>query len=267
MSVLRILIDTDKTAATMKNLLRAATSDRDMLIALSEYFAAIAGGGENAKVRLNVGGTVGLATVTFASFADTDTVTVNGVVLTGKTSPSGLVQFAVGASNAACSNNFVACVNACTTAKIVGEVYATRRATIACASVVNTNTLIVNGITFTVKTTPTAGTYTDMAVGASNTLMGDIVAKAINEAAEYEPALKGLITAVNAAGTVTINYDGSLVITSTGGTMTVANDICVISSLYGGTIVNLNTLAISAHGTVSGAVFTTGANGTFYNYI
>lgn len=267
MSVLRILIDTSKSAATMKNVIRGASNDREMLLGIAKYFEALAGGEENAKVRVNAGGTVGSGTITLSSFVADDYVTINGIALTGKASPSGVVQFKIGTSDEDTSNYLRAAINACTTAKVNGEVYATRRATVACSSVVEDDTLVINGITFTVKDSPTAGDYTQIATGASDTLMGDNIVKAVTEAAKYEAALKDLISISNSSGTLTVNYDGALVMSATGGTMTVASAITVVSSTYGGTLANLCTLAISAHGSVSGAVLTSGADGTLYNYI
>lgn len=74
--------------------------------------------------------------------------------------------------------------------------------TVACtqASAAAGDTYVLAGVTFTVATTPS----TDPALGqfaalTSDTIMGDALAAAINA----HPALKGLLTAANAAGTVT----------------------------------------------------------------
>jgi phage tail sheath gpL-like len=54
-------------------------------------------------------------TVTCASVADADTVTVGKIVLTAKTSPSGAAQWARGVSNTADAAALAACINAHTT--------------------------------------------------------------------------------------------------------------------------------------------------------
>lgn len=59
---------------------------------------------------------------------------------------------------------------------------ATASATLTCATVVNGNTFVVHGVTFTLKTTPVAKVLTDVALAAAadNTLQAAIIAKAIN---------------------------------------------------------------------------------------
>lgn len=54
-------------------------------------------------------------TVTCASVADADTVTLGKIVLTAKTSPSGSAQWARGVSNTADAAALAACINAHTT--------------------------------------------------------------------------------------------------------------------------------------------------------
>jgi len=51
-------------------------------------------------------------TVTFASFVADDTVTVNGVIFTGKAVPASAVQFLIGATDEATAKNFATVVNA-----------------------------------------------------------------------------------------------------------------------------------------------------------
>jgi phage tail sheath gpL-like len=87
---------------------------------LSTYFASIAAGSYSANIVCQSGGVQASGTITFASFANNDTITVNGVTLTGKTTPTLATEFAVGASNAACAINAAACINAqATLAKMV----------------------------------------------------------------------------------------------------------------------------------------------------
>jgi phage tail sheath gpL-like len=63
-------------------------------------------------------------TVTFSSFVADDTVTINGVVFTGKVSPSTTSEFAIGSSNTECAANFAAKINASALAHIVNVVTA-----------------------------------------------------------------------------------------------------------------------------------------------
>ena len=82
------------------------------------------------------GGTQATNTVTFSSFVDGDTVTVNGVVLTGKNSPTTSAQFGIGASDTITASNFVKLINGLSAngappAKVWGIVSATSAAAIA----------------------------------------------------------------------------------------------------------------------------------------
>jgi phage tail sheath gpL-like len=56
---------------------------------------------------VHVGGTQATNTVTFSSFADGDTLTINGVVLTGKTTVATANQFQLGATDAGTAANLV----------------------------------------------------------------------------------------------------------------------------------------------------------------
>ena len=129
--------------------------------------------------------------------------------------------------------------------------------------------MTINGVTFTciALANHTVGTNTEFVLGSNDTITGDNLVAAINLMAAVDPRLAGLISAVNATGTITINYDGALVMSSTGGTITVANAIVVLTSLSGTAAGNLMTLAISARGSVTGANFAGGANGTHYTYL
>lgn len=76
------------------------------------------------------GGTQAVNAVTFSSFADADTVTINGVVLTGKTTPTTNSHFAIGATDTLTAINLVRLINGLASvgappAKVWGVVSAT----------------------------------------------------------------------------------------------------------------------------------------------
>ena len=258
MSIHRIYLEVPELGGTVTSLINPMANSRSAITRLAQYLDGIANGAKNGKLRLNIDAVQSSATVTFASFADADTVTLNGVTLTGKTSPSTSVQWAVGASNEACANNFATLINASASNKIVGVISAKRRATIALSSFVDADTITINGVVFTGKTTPTVGTREHFAIGASDTITGDKLVAAIGSS--LDARIAG-ITASNSSGTVTLNYSGSLTV-SASAHATVNSDIVVLTSIVGGQIGNLCTLAISAHGSVSGAAFTGGTEGT-----
>jgi hypothetical protein len=81
----------------------------------------------------------------------------------------------------------------------------TATATLTCATVINTNTFVINGVTFTVKTAPVAGVLTDVAIAAANdnTLQAAIIATAINQYQLAYGTLGVLATPVAAAVNIT----------------------------------------------------------------
>jgi len=76
-----------------------------------------------------------------------------------------------GAGNAPAVSNSANCA---VTNNTTADVSAT------CVSMVNTNTLTVNGVVFTVKTAPDATVATDVAIGGSDALQAQLLANAIN---------------------------------------------------------------------------------------
>jgi hypothetical protein len=72
-------------------------------------------GGYSSIVEVNAVGTSATGLITLSSFVANDTVTVAGLVLTGKASPTTSVQFKIGASDTATAANLAACINANTT--------------------------------------------------------------------------------------------------------------------------------------------------------
>lgn len=100
-------------------------SPRSVFHKFGRWFKAIASGQKSGAISISRACVKASGTITFASFADSDTVTINGVTLTGKTSPSGASQFAVGSSNTECAANLAAKINASALAGIVNVVTAT----------------------------------------------------------------------------------------------------------------------------------------------
>lgn len=96
------------------------------LHALGRFFKAAAGGAltgvraivKRAEVQAS-------GTITLNAFVADDTVTINGVVFTGKAEPSGANQFEVDADDIVTAANLAAKINASALAKIVGVVSAT----------------------------------------------------------------------------------------------------------------------------------------------
>jgi len=94
-------------------------------------------------------------TVTLASVADADTVTIGGTVLTAKTTPSGSAQWARGVSDAADAAALAACINAnATTSAKVHATVAGAVVTVAAnaaGTLGNLLTLASSGATLTVS--------------------------------------------------------------------------------------------------------------------
>lgn len=261
MSSHRIVIKTPLSAAEVASKLRVTSGRKEMLLALADAIVGIASGNLTAEVRMIGNDAVASGTVSFASHVQNDTVTINGVVLTCRNAPATAVQYLVGADDEAMANNFRAFINASATANIVGEVVATRSGTVTLAAFADTDTVVVNGVTFTGKTTPNACVREEFAIGADDTATAANLAKAIN--ASLHGNLIGLVSATAAAGVLTVVYDGALTMVG-GAHATVANATVILSAIQPGTIGNLSSLAISAHGAVSGANMTGGLNGTQY---
>lgn len=115
-STFNLLITTQDSAQAVKDkLILSRQSPVTLLSAMGQYIERLVSGVTASKVYVSPNAVQASGTITFASFADGDTITINGTTLTGKTSPSGSSQFAVGGSNSACATNAAACINANTT--------------------------------------------------------------------------------------------------------------------------------------------------------
>jgi len=104
----------------MKQLIQAPTGDRALLgTRLMQYVRSLMGGARSAALHIKVNAVKATGTVTLASFVADDTVTINGVVLTGKASPAGEAQFAVGVSDTADAAALAAAINAHSTLSLM----------------------------------------------------------------------------------------------------------------------------------------------------
>lgn len=262
MALTRISIDTPDLAATDRGFLTELANSNLGLERLAEFIRSIAGGVRTGKVRLNTGAVQAEGEVSFDSFAADDTVTVNGVVFTGKASPSGTQQFAVGASDEACANNFYEKLLASALDKIVGVIVVFRRGTVQLSSFVNTNTITINGVIFTGKTTPDAADPRQFKIGSTDAKSAQALLDAINICKTVYPTqLSKVLSVTRSTATLTMDYAGSLTLAASANA-TLDNDMVRIRSAVGGQIGNLCTLAISARGAVSGANLTGGTEGT-----
>jgi hypothetical protein len=101
---------------------------------IGRFFESIGIGIRSASIAVMSGGVQAFNAVTFSSFVATNTVTINGTVMTGRASPTLAADFAIGASDTITATNLAAVINGTRTlsgvitpapAKINGVVYAT----------------------------------------------------------------------------------------------------------------------------------------------
>lgn len=248
MAVTRISIDTPFPVAADRGDFLEIANQPEGVHRISRYFDKIAGGGKTAKVRLNTGAVQAEGAVAFASFADADTVTINGTLVTGKTSPSGASQFAVGSSDEACANNFYTLIKASALDKIVGVVAPYRRGTITLSSFADGDTVTINGLVFTGKTTPDNADPRQFAIGVTDTVTAANLLAALNDCHDLYYANLGKRISWTVSGAVlTLDFDKSTTFAASAHA-TLSNKIVQMRSIVGGQIGNLMTLAISAHG-------------------
>lgn len=258
MSTHRISLDVSQNGQSVLNDINAIANESDSFVRLGNYIQKLASGERRGKIRFNANAVQATGTVAFSSFIADDTVTVNGNVFTGKASPSGANQFAIGSTDEDCANNLAAKINASALDLMVGCVGAMRRGTIALSSFVTTDYITINGVVFTGKTSPADGNKFEFAIGLTDSSTAENAMNAIN--ASLHPALAGL-TVTRSSATLTFNFLGTLTLAiSAHGTAT--SKTVVAYSLIPGQIGNLCSLAISAHGSVSGALLTGGTEGT-----
>jgi phage tail sheath gpL-like len=114
-SVFNILITTQDSAQAVKDkLILSRQSPTTLLEAIAQYFHRMSGGITAAKVQVSTTVVQASGTITFSSFVQDDTITVNGTLLTGKDSPSGSAQFQTGAgtTDTTIAAAAAACINA-----------------------------------------------------------------------------------------------------------------------------------------------------------
>jgi hypothetical protein len=263
MSVTRISIDTPYPAAADQGDLLQIANQPEGLARLARFIEKIAGGGKTAKVRLNTAAVQAEGQVAFDSFVQNDTVTINGVVFTGRDTPTTTIQFAVGASDEACANNFYEKLKASALDLIVGVITPFRRGTILLSSFVADDTVTINKLIFVGKASPSAADPRQFLIGSTDALTAANLLAAIQKCQALFPASLGinLLAASVSSATITLDYDGSLVIANSAHA-TLDNDMVRIRAIAGGQAGNLCTLAISAHGSVSAAALTGGTEGT-----
>jgi hypothetical protein len=78
---------------------------------ISNWFQGVGEGSRSFNGFVISGGTQAFDTVTFSSFVATNTVTINGVVLTGRASPTLASEFKIGANDTETAKNLAAVVN------------------------------------------------------------------------------------------------------------------------------------------------------------
>lgn len=260
MSTHRITLDTKLNGQSLSDILFLTQDDNNALTRVAGFFNSIAAGMHTAAIRFNINAVQAVGTITFSSFADADTVTVNGIALTGKTSPSGASQWAIGSTDEACANNFCAKINASALASIIGVVGASRRATVALSSFVSGDTVTINSVVFTGQTTPTAGNPQQFMIGSTDAITANNLMAAINNFTGS--GLSGITVTISSA-TLTLNFNGTLTVANSAHA-TVTSTIAAITCLTPGTIGNLCTLAISAHGSAVTPVGGTEGTQTVY---
>jgi hypothetical protein len=128
---------------------------------IGKHFEGVAVGAITEAVTLNSGPTYSSGTITIASgnMSDADTITINSVVLTAKTSPSGQAQFKVGSTALQTGINLRNCINANTS--LLGIVR---------ASYAKSSTSAV--VTVTALSAGTGGNYAWSQSGSNVTLAG-----------------------------------------------------------------------------------------------
>jgi hypothetical protein len=97
---------------------------------IGSWFQSIGIGTRTFKGFVHVNGTAAINKITFSSFVATDTVTINGVTMTGRATPTLAAEFTIGATDTITAANLVKVINGSGTiavppAKIWGVVSAT----------------------------------------------------------------------------------------------------------------------------------------------
>lgn len=242
----------------------------DKLQAIGRIIEAISVRG--GKVVYRSVDTAASGTLTLASSIADDTFVIGNITFTGKASPSGAVQYLVGASDDATRDNIIAKVNA--HSSLSGVVVASiggvaASGTLTCASVVADNTFVIDGTTFTIKAAPASSVQVKLET--TDTKQANTIAAAING----NDTTKAKVIATSSGGVVTITSlnKGTLgnALTLAGTTTTLAasgtkltSGTCLVklSTVDGGIAGNLIPLAGTALKLVASGSFLTGGAST-----
>lgn len=223
------------------------------------------------------------ATVTLASVADGDALTLNGQAITAGTGTTGNNQFDDSlASDTLVAGDLVRAINASTTSLISGHVGATnKQAIVTLASVVTGDTVTIDGVVLTART-GTAAVLTGLLTGefsinGTDTQDGDSFCLAVNQ----HPTLSQRVYAKNASGVVTIyerppstgqtipisSSNGTRLAITGSATALAASAVVFVESILPGLAGNAVTIAVGSHMTIGGSVSRlAGGTSTTYTY-
>lgn len=153
-NIVEIIITHDETSANDQRDLYAETGNRELAAAkLVNFMKRVVSGANPASVRTMIGAAKATGTVTFSSVAEDNTVTINGVVFTGKDEPATAVQFLTGTTDTASATSLAALINA--NATLDGLVVATSAAGV---------------VTLTAKESGEGGNAITLAISAGGTV-------------------------------------------------------------------------------------------------
>jgi phage tail sheath gpL-like len=105
----------DNANGVIAHLNPSRQSPVELLQAIERYVGRMSAGATLCKVYLSTTVVQASGTITFSSFVQDDTITINGTTLTGKDSPSGASQFKTGTTDTLAAAAAAACINANTT--------------------------------------------------------------------------------------------------------------------------------------------------------
>ena len=128
MALLRVVINDQATISGQRSDLNLEADSLDSLVRLGRYIGNTV---QSKNVEVGAGETRATGTVTFSSFVQPNTVTVNGQALTGVATPSGVAEFAIGGSDTLTALNFAALVDDGGIAVFFGIVSADSSSTVA----------------------------------------------------------------------------------------------------------------------------------------
>ena len=128
MTISNITLNTVAAKSTLVSILNLA-EPLEGAISLANYFNALAGGNQNAVVTLDIGAVAASNALSFSTVGtNSETVTINGVVLTAATSGNGTTSFTVGTSATTSATALKSCINA--NATLTNQVIATSAGTV-----------------------------------------------------------------------------------------------------------------------------------------